>query len=95
MVNELVRPASVIISHPNEAASVGGKPRPGSRTAELVGMLRSSVVLALSERTMDGARRPGQVRGRLRLTHSLTQRAPANVTRALVARIFTAGRARR
>ena len=53
IANELIRPATVIISHPNEAASVGGKARPGSRTAELSGMLRSPVVLALSGRTME------------------------------------------
>ena len=53
IANELIRPATVIISHPNEAASAGGKPRPGSRTAELSGMLRSPVVLALSGRTID------------------------------------------
>ena len=52
-IAELVRPTTVIISHPNEAASVGGKARPGSRTAELSGMLRSPVVLALSGRTME------------------------------------------
>jgi hypothetical protein len=43
----------VIISHPNEAASVGGKTRPGSRTADISGKLRSSVVLAISDRTME------------------------------------------
>jgi hypothetical protein len=53
IANELIRPATVIISHPNEAASVGGRARPGSRTAELSGMLRSPVVLALSGRTME------------------------------------------
>jgi len=53
MANDLIRPATVIVSHPNEAASVGGKPRPGSRTAELSGMLRGAVVLALSDRTME------------------------------------------
>src|SRR4030095_15768997 len=52
IANEIVRPTTTIISHPNEAASVGGKARPGSRTAELSGMLRSSVVLAVSDRTM-------------------------------------------
>ena len=51
-IAELVRPTTVIISHPNEAASVGGKARPGSRTAEISGLLRSSVVLAVSDRTM-------------------------------------------
>src|SRR5688572_28570140 len=53
IANDLIRPATVIISHPNEAASVGGKARPGSRTAELSAMLRSSVVLARSDRTME------------------------------------------
>ena len=53
IANEMVRPATVIISHPNEAASVGGKARPGSRTAEFSGTLRSPVVLALSDRTME------------------------------------------
>jgi len=53
MVNDLIHPATVIISHPNEAASVGGKPRPGSRTAEIAGLLRSPMVLALSGRTIE------------------------------------------
>ena len=53
IANEVIRPATVIISHPNEAASVGGKARPGSRTEEISGMLRSPVVLALSGRTME------------------------------------------
>ena len=53
IANELIRPATVVISHPNEAASVGGKARPGSRTAALSGMLRSAVVLGLSGRTME------------------------------------------
>lgn len=53
IVNDIVRPATVVISHPNEAASAGGKPRPGSRTAELATMVRSPMVLALSERTME------------------------------------------
>jgi hypothetical protein len=52
-IAQLVHPATVIISHPNEAASVGGKARPGSRTADISGKLRSGVVLALSERTME------------------------------------------
>lgn len=52
-IAEVVQPATVIISHPSEAASVGGKVRPGSRTAQLSGMLRTPVVLALSDRTME------------------------------------------
>lgn len=53
MANDLVKPATVIISHPNEAASVGGKPRPGSRTEAISRLLRSPVLLALSGRTME------------------------------------------
>ena len=53
IANDLIRPATVIISHPNEAASVGGKARLGSRTAEISGLLKSPVVLALSGRTME------------------------------------------
>lgn len=53
IVNEIVRPATVVISHPNEAASTGGKPRPGSRTAELATQVRVPMVLALSGRTME------------------------------------------
>lgn len=52
-IAELVPPTTVIVSHANEAASVGGKGRPGSRTAETSALLRSEVVLALSDRTMD------------------------------------------
>jgi L-ascorbate metabolism protein UlaG (beta-lactamase superfamily) len=53
IANEIVRPNTVIISHTNEGATVGGKARPGSRTAEISGMLRSPVVLAVSGRTME------------------------------------------
>ena len=34
-MNELVRPASVILTHPNEAVTEGGKLRPASRTSRL------------------------------------------------------------
>jgi len=53
IADDVIRPATVIISHPNEAASVDGKPRPGSRTAEMSAMMHSRVVLALSGRTME------------------------------------------
>ena len=53
MANDLIKPAIVIISHPNEGASVGGKPRPGSRTEAISRLLRGPVVLALSGRTME------------------------------------------
>jgi L-ascorbate metabolism protein UlaG (beta-lactamase superfamily) len=52
-MNELVRPASVIISHVNEAATEGGKLRPASRTAAIVKLLKPATHLALSERTME------------------------------------------
>ena len=57
-MNELVRPASVILSHVNEAATEGGKLRPASRTAALIKQLKSTTPhLAISGRTMefDGA----------------------------------------
>ena len=53
-VNDLVRPASVVLTHVNEAATSGGKVRPGSHTAEFIGMVKGRpVYLALSGKTMD------------------------------------------
>ena len=52
-MNELVRPASVILTHPNEPATEGGKLRPASRTAALIKQLKPSAHLAISERTME------------------------------------------
>jgi L-ascorbate metabolism protein UlaG (beta-lactamase superfamily) len=52
-MNELVRPASVIVSHPNEAVTEGGKLRPTSRTAALVTQLKPTPHLAISGRTME------------------------------------------
>ena len=52
-MNELVRPASVIISHVNEAATQDGKLRPASRTAAIVKLIKAPTHLALSERTME------------------------------------------
>ncbi len=53
-MNELVRPASVILTHPNEAVTEGGKLRPGSRTAAVIKALKGSVPhLAVSGRTME------------------------------------------
>jgi hypothetical protein len=51
-MNTLVRPASVILSHVNEAATEGGKVRPASRTAALLEQLKAPAYLALSGRTM-------------------------------------------
>ena len=52
-MNELVRPASVILTHPNEPVTEGGKLRATSRTAALVKQLKSPAHLAISGRTME------------------------------------------
>jgi len=53
-LNELVRPASVIFTHPNEAVTEGGKLRPASRAAALVKMLKGMTPhFAISGRTME------------------------------------------
>ncbi len=52
-MNELVRPASVILTHPNEPVTDGGKPRPASRTAALIEQLKPAAHLAISGRTME------------------------------------------
>lgn len=53
-INDLVQPAAVIVSHPNEAVTSGGKLRPGSRTADFVNRVHGKpVYLAVSGRTME------------------------------------------
>ena len=52
-MNDLVRPASVILTHPNEPVTEGGKLRPASRTAALIKQLKAPAHLALSGRTME------------------------------------------
>jgi L-ascorbate metabolism protein UlaG (beta-lactamase superfamily) len=52
-LNELIKPASVIITHPNEPVTEGGKLRPISRTAALIKQLKAPAHLAISERTME------------------------------------------
>ena len=52
-INELIRPASVIITHPNEPVTEGGKLRPISRTAALIKQLKPPSHLAISGRTME------------------------------------------
>jgi len=53
-INELVRPASVIVSHPNEAATSGGALRPNSRTKKFIDQVKSRpVYLAISGRTLE------------------------------------------
>jgi hypothetical protein len=52
-MKELVRPASVILTHPNEAVTEGGKLRPASRTAALIKQLKPTPHLGISGRTME------------------------------------------
>lgn len=53
-MNELVRPASVILTHVNEAATEGGKLKPESRTTAVMKELkRVTPHLAISGRTME------------------------------------------
>jgi len=54
-MNELVRPASVIITHPNEPVTEGGKLRPLSRTARVIEDMNVATHLAISGRTMEFA----------------------------------------
>jgi len=51
-MNALVRPAAVILTHPNEAVTENGKLRPASRAAALVNQLKPTAHLAISGRTM-------------------------------------------
>ncbi len=59
IVNELVRPNSVIASHANEAATSGGKLNPASKTAAFQKVAKMPVHVPLSGRTMsfDGSGR--------------------------------------
>jgi L-ascorbate metabolism protein UlaG (beta-lactamase superfamily) len=59
VVNDLVRPNSVIASHANEPATVGGKLSPTSRTAAFQKAAKMPVYVPLSGRTMqfDGSGR--------------------------------------
>jgi hypothetical protein len=52
-INDLLRPASVIFTHVNEAATEGGKLRPNTQTAALMKQIQAPSHLAISERTME------------------------------------------
>src|SRR3546814_1588226 len=52
VIDELVKPASVIASHANEEATSGGKVKPGSKTAQFIEAAGVPVHLPLSDRTM-------------------------------------------
>jgi L-ascorbate metabolism protein UlaG (beta-lactamase superfamily) len=53
VVNELVKPASVIPSHANEVGTVGGKVRPGSKTEAFIRASQVPVHVPLSGRLME------------------------------------------
>jgi len=53
VINELVKPASVIASHANEVATNGGKLLPGTKTEAFVKAVKVPVHLPLSDRTME------------------------------------------
>jgi hypothetical protein len=53
-MNELVRPASVILSHPNEGVTVGGILQPTSRAKVFVDQVKGRpVYLGISGRTLE------------------------------------------
>ncbi|HEY0336413.1 MAG TPA: MBL fold metallo-hydrolase, partial [Burkholderiales bacterium] len=53
-INELVRPATVIASHPNEGVTSGGKLIPNTRTATFIQLIKGRAVYpALSGKTME------------------------------------------
>lgn len=52
VINMLVKPASVIASHANEAGTVDGKVRPGSKTETFIKAVKVPVHVPLSGRTM-------------------------------------------
>jgi len=53
VINDLVKPASVIASHANEVATVGGKLRPGSKTEAFSKAVKVPVHIPLSGKTME------------------------------------------
>ena len=53
VINELVQPKAVIVSHANEAATVDGKVQPGTRTATFIETVNVPAHVPLSGRTME------------------------------------------
>jgi L-ascorbate metabolism protein UlaG (beta-lactamase superfamily) len=53
VINELVQPASVIVSHANEPATQGGKVRSGTKTESFVRATKAPAHLPLSGKTME------------------------------------------
>ena len=89
MINELVKPASVIASHANEAATENGKVRAGSKTEAFTRASKVPVHVPLSGKTMEF--NAGQVHGGL-LTSS--RRAPFNAGRVPAGHCVSCGRTR-
>ena len=52
-INDLLKPASVIFTHVNEAATEGGKLKATTQTAALMKQIKAPAYLAISERTME------------------------------------------
>jgi L-ascorbate metabolism protein UlaG (beta-lactamase superfamily) len=52
VINDLVKPASVIPSHANEVATKGGKVLPGTKTETFVKAVKVPVYIPLSDKTM-------------------------------------------
>jgi L-ascorbate metabolism protein UlaG (beta-lactamase superfamily) len=52
-INDLIKPAAVIFTHVNEAATEGGKLKPNTQTAALMKQVKPPTYLAISERTME------------------------------------------
>jgi L-ascorbate metabolism protein UlaG (beta-lactamase superfamily) len=53
VMNQLVKPVSVIASHSNEVSTVGGKVRPGSKAEAFIKAVTVPVYLPLSGKTME------------------------------------------
>jgi L-ascorbate metabolism protein UlaG (beta-lactamase superfamily) len=53
VINDLVKPTSVIPSHANEVGTVGGKVRPGSKTETFMKAVKVPVHVPLSGKTME------------------------------------------
>jgi L-ascorbate metabolism protein UlaG (beta-lactamase superfamily) len=53
VINELVKPASVIPSHANEVGTVNGKVRPGSKTEAFIKAVQVPAHIPLSGKTME------------------------------------------
>ncbi len=53
VMNDLVKPNSVIASHANEAGTVGGKVRPGSKTEAFIKAAKMPVYVPLSDKVME------------------------------------------